>query len=110
MLRCVSYCEGRIKEIEIYQNKCIKDCTKIDPKQSAVLTACRKSKAMIEAGCGGGFITVQEYCEMLAEVLEKDKALAQYFNKIKDVPANAEKLKICTERFKIVKKELDELK
>ena len=92
MLRSVTYCESRIAEINIYIQKCLKEETRIDAKQRAVLSACSKSKGMIEAGCGGGFITVQEYCDMLKELLEKDKALAAYFNKIKDVPANAQKL------------------
>jgi hypothetical protein len=92
MLRSVTYCESRIAEINIYIQKCLKEETRIDARQRAVLTACSKSKGMIEAGCGGGFITVQEYCDMLKELLEKDKALAAYFNKIKDVPANAQKM------------------
>ena len=92
MLRSVAYCESRIAEIKVYIDQCLKTETRIDAKQRAVLSACTKSKGMIEAGCGGGFITVQEYCDMLKELLEKDKALAAYFNKIKDVPANAQQL------------------
>ena len=110
MLRCVTYCESRMNELNAYVQICLKNETKIDPKKRAVLSACSKSKAMIEAGCGQGHITVQDYCDMLNELLEKDKALAAYFNKIKDVPENAEKQKICMSRFAIVKKEYEELK
>jgi hypothetical protein len=65
---------------------------------------------MIENGCAQGHITVADYAEMLKEMLEKDKALAQYFNKIKDVPGNQKKMQMCMERFKRVKVEYDEIK
>lgn len=110
MLRSVAYCESRIAEINKNIQKCIKEETRIDPKERAVLTACIKTKGMIEAGCAGGHITVAEYAEMLKEVLEKDKSLAMYFNKIKDVPENEKKKQICMNRFKIVKVEYEEIK
>ena len=110
MLRSVSYCDTRIAEINLYIKKCMKDETRIDAKQRAVLNACIKTKSMIEAGCAGGHITVAEYADMLKEILEKDKSLAGYFNKIKDVPENEKKKQICMARFKIVKTEYEEIK
>lgn len=109
MLRCVSYCDTRIAELNAYVQKCLKEETRVGAKERAVLSACGRSKAMLEAGCAGGHLTPQDYCDILKEVLEKDKALVGYFNKIKDVPANAQKMQICQARFKIVKVEYDEI-
>ena len=68
-------------------------------------------KMMLEQGCSSGAISPQEYIQILEELLRKDQDLAKYFNSLKGSDSEcAAKLKICMNRFKIVKAELNEIK
>ena len=68
-------------------------------------------KTQLESGCQSGQISPKEYLGILMALMSKDKALAAHFNQVKATdPSAAAKMKLVMNRFKIVKKEVAELR
>ena len=79
--------------------------TRPDPRTRSLWMECQKRKMIIEAACGNGTMTPEEYVEVQKKQVEKDNKLAQYFLQTKD----AKKLAIVKERLSIIQTELSQM-
>ena len=102
---CMSYLETIIPKLFEEQKASMARGDRPDPKTKKLWQDCMKRKNDIEAACGNGEMTPEQYVEGLKKQIEKDAKLIEYFAKTKD----AAKLKIVQERQAIVKAEFAEM-